>query len=128
MTAGGGEAVPAKTKGSLKTQESQPRMDAQFVADNIDYLEVTKKKKRIAYEPLPDDSMRSGQNDASSLQGSQRGSARGTKGMDAVNDSHSRNGSRMDSHASRDSKMRDSTLPAIGQQRSVSKQGHTVRD
>jgi len=59
MTAGA-EAVPAKTKGSLKTQESQPRMDAQFVADNIDYLEVTKKKKRIAYEPLPDESMRSG--------------------------------------------------------------------
>lgn len=36
-------------------------MDDQYLADNLDFLEITKnkKKKKISYEPLPDDSMRS---------------------------------------------------------------------
>lgn len=48
--------------GRLNKQESQPRMDEQYVAESLDYLELTKKQGRKQkmqnYGPLPDNSMR----------------------------------------------------------------------
>lgn len=42
-------------------------MDDQYLAENLDFLEITKNKKgggrkKISYGPLPDDSMRSNNN------------------------------------------------------------------
>jgi len=116
--------------------DSQPPMDSQFVADQIDYLEITKpRKKKIAYDPLPDDSMQSNQSnhsnrsakaaDATSVQ-----EVPGERAGELQIRAGSRNSKQSVSHGSNRSGdgQRPSAFPAIGQQRSVSKQGHTERD
>lgn len=49
-------------RGALKKQSSQPKMDDQYVVDNLDCLELTKKKTRkdqmLSYGALPNHSDR----------------------------------------------------------------------
>lgn len=44
----------------LQKQQSQPPMDQQFIADNINFLDATKqRRKKISYDALGDESIRS---------------------------------------------------------------------